>query len=171
MDSGILKERAERLKSVRIVAPAWQDAARDRLLDYYAIVLPLWPEDRVKLLPISDCFTEPHFGCLSTAESDRVDLMFQSVCEILENAVGWSWVDCTLVKLVLTCAVLSEKGELPLGEDPSEPLLQFYEERFSLGLNHGCVDIFYRGGFTSVLLPTREAIARRVLSRKELQSE
>jgi hypothetical protein len=167
MSKNIMKKRFNRLKAIRWgSAREWNPAAWDRLLEYYERVLPVWPEDRMKLLPHNRVLTEPFSNRLSAMEGEQVNSMLQAILKIAEDSgVVLTAINSALVKLILACAALLERGDLASCEDPSESLLQLFELGFDLSPSHSAVDICYQIGCTSVPLPDRKSVAHRATSQ------
>ncbi len=165
-----MKKHFERLKSVKWgSAREWNPSVRNLLLDYYKRILPVWPEDREKILPHSSLLIEPFSKYLSSAEKEHVELMLRSVFKAAEmSGVVLTLTSQALITLILTCAVLRGKGDLKSNDDPSEPLLRLFELGYDLNPTHGAIDICYQEGCTSMQLPTREAIAHTVASNNDL---
>jgi hypothetical protein len=163
MSEGDAKTRFERLMAVPWgSACTWSLTPRDLLFDFYERVLPFWPETDVKLFPHSEVFSKAFLSRLSDAERAHVGVALGAVLEAaLAKGVALTAINRQLVELILACGVVSDEKGQAFGEDPSEPLLRLFESGYDLNPTHGAVDICYRGGFTTVPLPTREAITRR----------
>ena len=164
MNENIISKHFERLKAVCWgSACEWNSTACDHIFNYYEKVLQVWPEDRVKLFPNNSILIESYSSRLSATEVEQANLMLQTIIKTAEDS-GYvlTSMNLILIRLILTCGILVEKGKLADWEDPSEALLRLFEDGYDLSPNHGALDICYQVGCTSMPLPDRKSIVQRV---------
>jgi hypothetical protein len=136
-----------------MAAPEWDGRAAGLLREYYRRLLPLWPADRVKVLPDDLVVLDRLLGRLSAADRSWSEQRARELAPPGDNTTR------RLVAVVLAGALLQAAGALGPGADPGEPLLDLFEAGFALGRGHAAVDVLYSCGMTSVPLPSRSQLA------------
>jgi hypothetical protein len=140
-------------------APAWDQRARDWLVEYYVRIFPVWPEASPQILPHDPRVIDAFLSRLTEAERAALERRKGDLLEAWRRQPNGPVASTkTLLPLLIATALLVERAALAPEDDPSVPLLELLAAGYELHPSHGAVDVLYAGGMTTVPLPRRAEI-------------